>query len=529
MRSAPRMPRASTILIALAFTAGLILRLVSLSGVPPSLYCDEAFQGYEAYSLLQTGADSHGRPWPLFFDIFGVGWEEPLYIYLTMIPVALLGTTPAATRAVAALAGALAILAVAWLATRLAGRWAGAAAALSMAFSPWAFHFSRVGFQASLLPLFLAAGAAALLEGVRSVDGVPAGAAPASPPRSGWIALGLFLLVAALYTYVASRAIVPLLIAAFGVIYLPSLRRLRASRKLLLALALLVPALPLVLFASSAAGMERFQDVGLVSRMHGAGAVVAFLRNYLTYFSPSFLLTHGDPNLRHSAEGYGMLLPHDLVLLLAGLVVALIRRRPPDLLMCWWLLVAPLGAALTADPSHAVRAIGMIPAIYVLAGSGAAAIFGAGSPLSPRRRRGAIVLALFLASALVSAGLYLHHYFVRYPVYSAPAWQYGLEQAYEKIEARAAEHDSIYVTRAEDFPWIQRLYLFAFPPAEYQKYGFSKTRYLFDEPVFYRGGLIPGRSHPIFLLKPGEVEASGLPAREVIRNPDGTPAFVIAW
>ena len=56
------------------------LRFTHLGTVPVSVYCDEAFHGYEAQSLLTTGKDTRGISFPFFFDIFGKGWGEPLYI-----------------------------------------------------------------------------------------------------------------------------------------------------------------------------------------------------------------------------------------------------------------------------------------------------------------------------------------------------------------------------------------------------------------------------------------------------------------
>lgn len=526
MRRLSLVPRPASLAVAGAFLAGSALRFIHLSQVPPSLYCDEAFHGYQAYSLLLTGADSRGVAWPLFFDIFGVGWEEPLYIYLTMLPVSLLGNTEAAVRVVAAAAGSAAILAVAWLAARMAGRLAGAVAALTMAFSPWALQLSRVGFQASLLPLFLAAGAGALL---RAVPGGETERGGRESPRTAWLAAGMLVLSVGLYTYVAARGVIPLLLLGFVALHAGPLWRLPTGGKIAAAAALAVPLLPLAVFALSPEGMERFQDVGLATRMGGPAAVARFFSNYAGYYSPSFLLTDGDQNLRHSAAGFGMLHAHDLALLVVGLLAVLVRRRPADLFMAWWLAVAPLGAALTADPGHAVRAIGAVPAVHALAGVGAGALFGPGRVLDLRRLAGQGVAVVLLAGAAVSTGVYLRHYFVEYPVYSAPAWQYGLEEAYRRVEELKNDHDSVYVTRAEDFPYIHRLYLLEFPPSRYQERGFRGTPYLFDEPVFYRGDLIPGRKNPLFLLRPHELEGSGLEAREVIPNPDGSAAFVLAW
>jgi len=510
------MRRTCAIVIVASVLLGSALRFARLSSVPVALYCDEAFQGYEAYCLLRTGADSRGVRTPLFFNVFDLGWQEPLYVYLTIIPVGLLGTTEGAARMVAAAAGTLALLAVAGVAFHLGGGWAAASACALMAVSPWAFHFSRVGFQATLMPLFLAAGAAALLKGARDSS-------------VGWLLAGSGTLAAALYTYVASRLLVPLILAGFAAAFLPSLRRLGWAKIALVAALALILALPVVAFSITPAGTARYRDVGLSSSSAGAEAASRFLGNYVSYFSPHFLIGGGDPNPRHSVRGFGMLHPHDVLFLVAGIAAACLRRRPADSFVLWWLAVSPVPAALAADPGHAVRALGALPPLYALAGAGAAALFTPEGPLSTSRRRGRAVLVAALAAAAVSSGAYLYHYFLIYPVYSGPAWQYGLKEAYAEIETLAASHDSIYVTRAEDFPFIHRLYLFAFPPEEYQRHRLSRTKYLFDEPVFYRGGLIPGRANPLFLLKPSEVPGEGIFPRKVIPYPDDSPAFVLAW
>jgi hypothetical protein len=275
--------------------------------------------------------------------------------------------------------------------------------------------------------------------------------------------------------------------------------------------------------------LARYQDVGLASRYRGTEAARRFVSNYVSYFTPGFLLTSGDPNPRHSIEGFGALHAHDLLFLLAGAGAALLRRRPTDLLALWWLAIAPLPASLAADPAHAVRAIGAIPAIYALEGLGASTLIRRGGLIDTARGRGRLALGLILAVAAATCLAYLVTYFVVYPIHSGPAWEFGLKEAYREVESLSPDHDSIYVTRGEDYPFIQRLYLFAFPPSEYQAHRFARTKYLFDEPTFYRGGLVAGREAPLFLLKPDEVPAGGIVPRRTIRYPDGAPAFVIAW
>jgi hypothetical protein len=268
--------------------------------------------------------------------------------------------------------------------------------------------------------------------------------------------------------------------------------------------------------------------VGLTSYFSGIEAARQFASGYISYFSPAFLLTTGDPILRHSVRGFGMLHPHDLVFLVVGVLVALRRRSPADLFLLGWLAIGPIPAALAIDPMHSIRSIGIIPAIYALAGSGLAELFSPGAVADTARLRGKAILGLILVAAIATAGAYVRHYFVVYPEYSAPEWQYGLKQAFGMVKERAREHDSIYVTTEETSPYIHRLYLYAFPPEEFQKNGFRRTKYFFQPPPMESDGRVEGLENPIYLLKPHQVPGT-LMRRQMVLYPDGSPAYVVAW
>ncbi|HET9481979.1 MAG TPA: glycosyltransferase family 39 protein, partial [Candidatus Polarisedimenticolia bacterium] len=248
------------------------LRFADLGGIPPSLYCDEAFHGWEAYCLLETGRDSRGVALPLFFDIFGKGWGEPLYTYLTVPAVALFGLTPLAARAAAAAAGTLAVPVTGLLAAALlrgAGKGmaerAGIVAAALMAISPWSFHLSRVAFQASLLPLMLAAGFWLAARGVRAVR-----------RKSAWLLPAGLVLGVSLYTYTVARLAMPLLLAGFVFTHRRFLRQsLRPAAAGFLALVLV--SLPIAGFTLTERGRQRFSDVSLLSTGEAGGLSAAKL------------------------------------------------------------------------------------------------------------------------------------------------------------------------------------------------------------------------------------------------------------
>ena len=83
--------RQSGIILFLIVFLGFILRIYQVNQIPPSLSWDEVSIGYNAYSILKTGMDEHGRFLP--YDTFvGYGdYKPPLPVYLTVPFVAAFG------------------------------------------------------------------------------------------------------------------------------------------------------------------------------------------------------------------------------------------------------------------------------------------------------------------------------------------------------------------------------------------------------------------------------------------------------
>ena len=64
----PNFKRKELFFLIAIFLLSLSIRLSKLSNVPNGLTVDEADMGYNAYSILKTGADVYGRKLPLFFQ-----------------------------------------------------------------------------------------------------------------------------------------------------------------------------------------------------------------------------------------------------------------------------------------------------------------------------------------------------------------------------------------------------------------------------------------------------------------------------
>src|SRR5579872_6374629 len=138
------------ILVAIILLAGL-LRFYKLGQNPPSLYWDEASLGYNAYSILKTGSDEHGRHLPITdFAAFG-DYKPPLYIYADVPAIAVFGLNEFGIRFPSAFFGTLTIF-VAYLIAKslIEDENVALLTSLFLAISPWHIQLSRAAYEANL-------------------------------------------------------------------------------------------------------------------------------------------------------------------------------------------------------------------------------------------------------------------------------------------------------------------------------------------------------------------------------------------
>ena len=211
---------------------GVAVRLWQLGGVPCGLNQDEAYAGYEAYSMLTYGVDSWGYSNPCYFISWGSGMNV-LESYLAMPFVALLGLTELAIRLPQAILACVSLPVVYLLLTRLFSRRVGLIGLFLTAICPWHIMLSRWGLESNLAPGLLLLGLYFL---VRGLD---------SPP---WLLLAALFYGLSLYAYATLWVVLPLTLAAFF-LYLLYTKRLTFTPYLAGAVGLLfVMALPLLLF-----------------------------------------------------------------------------------------------------------------------------------------------------------------------------------------------------------------------------------------------------------------------------------------
>lgn len=474
------------------------LRFYKLSEFP-ALNADEAAIGYNAYSLLQTGKDEHGNPWPIHFQSFN-DYKPGLYFYIVLPFVWLLGLNELAVRIPGALFGVGTVIAAWFLVKELfpKRKWLPELSALLLAISPWHLHFSRGGWEVNAATFFMTLGLLFSLKGLKSTR---------------WFYPSVFFFIASLYTYHAARIIVPLLVLGLLFVHREKLFlrfNLKAKKhevfSLLMGFVLLIP---LLLDILGPAGISRASGVGLLSDegpfwktnqqrgehqnpnsplakiLHNrpVNYGIAFLNNYAEHFSGEFLFLGGDEIQRNKVPDFGQLYILTVPFLAIGLFV--VARAP----LGWasvliWLAVSPIPAALTFQSPHALRAQNMVVPLIIITAFGLLIFL---DWLKRKFSRSIFFAFCFLFFALFFWDFtrYLHQYYVHMAKTYPYSSQYGVKELVNYLKTEENKFSKIIVTDRYDQPYILFLFYLKHSPGEFQReheltprdrFGFSTVR-----------------------------------------------------
>jgi 4-amino-4-deoxy-L-arabinose transferase-like glycosyltransferase len=381
------MERKSLFILLGILLLGLTLRVFKLQEVP--MYGDELTLVTDSYSLLHTGLDQTGKPWPLTFSM-GAG-RPAGYVYATIASVALFGPTVWGVRAVSILSSLGIILLVFFLGKKLFGEKVGLWASFLVAISPWDINLGRGGFEAHFALLLALWGTYLLLE-VRE-----------KRLNLLWTALIWGLCV---NTYPTYKLVLPIFLPVV-IWYLGGIRTFLSGNKWILITTGIVSLgiIGITLAQTFWGGSEnRFDNINVFSanltavvqdinfnRMADSGnkIIAPFFYNkpveyfnllkdsYLKDFSLDYLVISGDGNPRHNMTTSGVIYLVELVTIVAALKVLVENRekRKDLILIMAWLLIAPLAAVLTIE-NHALRTNFMLPPLVLLSAVGFVAIVG---------------------------------------------------------------------------------------------------------------------------------------------------------
>lgn len=211
---------------------GIIVRAARFGVIPGGLNQDEAFAGYEAYSMLAYGVDSAGYRFPVYLFTWGSGMSA-LNTYLMMPFMAVFGPRVWVIRMPQLIVSCLTLWTVYLLVKRMYNEKAALFALFLMVICPWHIAMSRWGLDANLAPGFLVFGLYFYVRGLNN---------------SKFLMLSSLMYGLSLYCYATIWAIVPFIVLS-EFLYGIYVRRLRIDRYVVFSVIILgVLALPLFLF-----------------------------------------------------------------------------------------------------------------------------------------------------------------------------------------------------------------------------------------------------------------------------------------
>lgn len=458
------------LIVLIFFTAFLLRCLVIYREAPPSLNWDEASLGYNAYSILKTGADEWGRIMPLTFEAFG-DYKLPGYIY-TLVPfIAVLGLNEFSVRLPSIIFGSLSVVFLYLIVLQLSKgkKWALISAAL-LAISPWHFFLSRIALEANLALGFFLIGFYFLVMGLK---------------RQAFLLPASLLLGLSIFTYNSARIFVPLLLFSFLFLYWKQLKfsKISVLSGLIFAVFLSV-GFYLAVFQDSSARYYwvRILDEGAISFLDQSRNnstlpdlltkllynrptyfVYNLVVNYLKHFTIQFLAISGGSNYQFSLQNMGLIYLVELPLLLFG-IWKLLKLKVGWLFLSW-ILIAPIPSALTREAPHVLRSIFMLGSIQIIVGLGLLQFFDFIKSKKPLVYLSAVTVGVLMLS---NAVVYFKTYFIEYPEKYSQAWQYGYKQAIWEVRERYDKYPKVYFTKHYGEPHIFYLFFSKYDPLQYR-------------------------------------------------------------
>jgi 4-amino-4-deoxy-L-arabinose transferase-like glycosyltransferase len=333
------------------FTIAAFMRLYRFNQVPFGTWYDEANAGLEALKILNQ---------PGYLPVFSQSISMPAhYLYLIALSFKILGVSILSLRAVNVVFG-LGTVAAAFLAGQeLFNRKMGLVVAFLLAVSRWDINWSRFGMPGVTVPLIELLVVGLIFRAFRRqrlLDYVLAGVS---------IGLGLCF-------YYPLRFFPVIVLLFLAVLWITRHDLFRSSWRGLIVLCIgaLVASVPVLYLATFQPDSfwSRMQTVSIFAGrtpQEGLQAVAATTSEHLLMFN-----YHGDNNGRHNLPGTPMLDPITGALLVLGVGLCLWRiRKPGSLLLLAWLLLmlVPGIFSLDFEAPQSYRAIGSLPAAYLLA------------------------------------------------------------------------------------------------------------------------------------------------------------------
>jgi len=333
-----------------------VIRIIDLDNY--AMHRDEIANGLDAYTLGINGTNIYGEKYPIFFKLHDTDLLEPTYKYMLVPFIYLFGRSEFSVRILAVLISFVSIYLISRVAKEIFQETLTvylSAFFLSVSFVN--FIFSRIGFRANFIPLFLTLILLFFHKTKKNENYFP------------FLMLSLGLM---LWTYAVSRVMVPVL----GILplYLIINKNIKISF-----LNIVIGGVIFISLASPIYYLSFFDDdfsarTSKVAIFNEPNVAELLTRNVKSYYSWDYVFKEGDLNPRYSVTRFGFENPVVIVLTLVALVLAF-KKNKEFLGVVLIVYFASMLPGYLTEPSHSLRTIGVAIPISLLAAYAGGYIF----------------------------------------------------------------------------------------------------------------------------------------------------------
>lgn len=464
---------------------GLFFRLYSLQSVPPQITVDEVSIGYNAFSILKTGADEYGTKFPILLRAYD-DYRPALYTYLVVPFVALFDLNVFAVRLPSVILGVLGILGTYFLVKELfpnAKKFSiGETSALLLAISPWSVYISRLGHEVNASFAFLVFGILFFFIFLN---------------KQKWnLPVSALFFGLSFDSYQSAKIVVPALLLIFSLLYFKKLIKEKFVVLASLALGLIV-ILPILLSTFDENALIRFKGtslsenskayyentakrfaldkskgdlLGVIFDNRKAASLLLVTNSYVSHFDPAWLFVNrGEEPFK--APTIGLLYLFELPLIFISLLFLTrfgISSKNIFFILVWGAFVV-VPASITTGFPHAMRIYNILPLPQILGAIGFFALLG----LIKNKTYKMIFIVISSATLIVSTLWFFHSYFSLLPRELGSHFQYGVIKALSESGKIDKKYDKVVVSNKDRLFESYMFYLYSkkFDPAFYQKMG----------------------------------------------------------
>lgn len=512
------------IFLMLIILIAVFFRFNQLSSIPAHPSLDEVSIGYNAYSILRTGADEYGNKFPILLRAYD-DWRPSLYVYLVIPFVNLLGLNVLSVRLPSVILSILTIIAVYFFMRELfskRGTMRNYAEIISLvvvfllAISPWHIYISRLGHEVNAGFSFFIFALLFFFRYIRNADEGKNSMKYSSsdPDKSGEsrsylknnkssrqdrtimslsnLSIGPNLIISAIFfglsfdSYQSTKIVIPLILILLFILFYKILLLNKKTFILSCLIGVLI-ILPIVLESFKPYGLARFQgtnvfssqqvidisakrimfDVqernffGLIFDNRRLDYAFLFVRSYLSHFNPSWLFTNQGGE-EFKIPSFGLFHLFELFLIVFGTIFLVKSDLFGKKIKLFLLFWLLIGILPSAITTGFPHAMRIYNILPVPQIIGTLGIVYLFNIYSQIKNfKQRCFTASFLIFVIIFSTLWLYHsYFTNFKRELSYQFQYGVLEALSFAKENENSFDKIIVSNQKQFSQSYMFYLF---------------------------------------------------------------------